>query len=100
MAELRVDHQPARERYEALIEEDGVEKSVGYIDYVTEPGALVLTHTVVSEQFSGRGFAGQLAKAVLDDARANGNKIVPVCSYIQSYLGKHPEYADLVREQR
>lgn len=99
MAELRVDHQPARERYEAFLEDGGVEKSVGYIDYMTEPGTLVLTHTVVHDQFSGRGFAGQLAKAVLDDVRANGKQIVPVCSYIQSYVEKHPEYAALVREQ-
>ncbi|GAB09684.1 hypothetical protein GOARA_045_00380 [Gordonia araii NBRC 100433] len=99
MAELRVDHRPARERYEAFLDDEGTEKSVGYIDYMTEPDTLVLTHTVVHEQFAGRGFAGQLAKAVLDDARANGKKIVPVCSYVQSYLAKHPEYADLVRER-
>lgn len=99
MAELRVDNQPAQERYEAFLDEDG-EKSVGYIDYMTEPDTLVLTHTVVYDQFGGRGFAAQLTKAVLDDARAQGKQIVPVCSYIQSYLGKHPEYADLVREQR
>ncbi len=99
MAQLRVDHRPARERYVALVDDDGSEQTVGYIDYMTEADALVLTHTVVYEQFAGRGFAGQLAKAVLDDARADGKKIVPVCSYIEAYVGKHPEYADLVRGQ-
>ncbi|HNP57015.1 MAG TPA: GNAT family N-acetyltransferase [Gordonia sp. (in: high G+C Gram-positive bacteria)] len=100
MAELRVDHEPSQERYEAFIDEDGTTTSVGYIDYMTEPDTLVLTHTVVHDQFSGRGFAGQLAKYVLDDAAASGKKIVPVCSYIQTYVERHPEYKDLVREQR
>ncbi len=100
MSELRVDHEPAQERYEAFIDTDGAPTSVGYIDYMTEPDTLVLTHTVVHDQFSGRGFAGQLVKYVLDDARATGKKIVPVCSYIQSYLQRHPEYSDIVREQR
>ncbi|MFT4202026.1 GNAT family N-acetyltransferase [Gordonia sp. (in: high G+C Gram-positive bacteria)] len=100
MAELRVDHQPARERYEAFLDDNGSEQSVGYVDYMSEPDTLLLTHTVVHEQFGGRGIAGQLVKYVLDDARAQGKQIVPVCSYIQSYVGKHPEYADLVREQR
>ncbi|MFT3901065.1 MAG: GNAT family N-acetyltransferase [Gordonia sp. (in: high G+C Gram-positive bacteria)] len=99
MSDLRVDHQPARERYEAFLDEDGTEKSIGYVDYMTEPNTMLLTHTVVHEQFGGRGFAGQLVKYVLDDARANGQQIVPVCSYIQSYVTKHPEYADLVRAQ-
>ncbi|QKT08429.1 N-acetyltransferase [Gordonia sp. X0973] len=99
MADLRIEHQPARERYEAHLDEGGSDLSVGYIDYMSEPDTLVLTHTVVHDQFSGRGFAAELAKYVLDDARANGKKIVPVCSYIQGYVAKHPEYADLVRER-
>lgn len=66
------------------------------MDYTQDGNRLALTHTVVYDRFGGRGFAAQLVKFVLDDIRANGQTVVPVCSYVQSYLAKHPEYNDLV----
>ncbi|GAB07162.1 N-acetyltransferase [Gordonia amarae] len=93
---VQIKHVPAQERYEAYVAaEDGTDVQVGYLDYVTEIEQVVLTHTVVFERFSGHGYAGQLVKAVLDDIRPSGNKVVPVCSYVESYVGKHPEYADM-----
>lgn len=94
---LRIDHSPAQERYEAILVTDpsGDEEVVGYVDYVSEPYQVVLTHTVVHERFSGHGYAAQLVKAVLDDIRASGKQVVPVCSYVQRFIDKHPEYADM-----
>jgi predicted GNAT family acetyltransferase len=28
--------------------------------------------------------------------RAKGDKIVPRCEFMRGYIGRHPEYADLV----
>ncbi|MEY9853117.1 putative GNAT family acetyltransferase [Leifsonia sp. EB41] len=53
-------------------------------------------HTVVSEQYAGKGLASFLVRTVLDDAIAQGRSIVPVCPYIAAWLPKHPEYADHV----
>ena len=36
-----------------------------------------------------------VADGVLDDIRASGKKVVPVCSYVEAYVGRHPEYADM-----
>ncbi|MGC5257469.1 GNAT family N-acetyltransferase [Gordonia sp. DT218] len=98
---LRITHSPAQERYEAILPADpaadgsGDEEMVGYLDYVSEPYQVVLTHTVVREQFSGHGYAGQLVRYVLDDIRATGKQVVPVCSYVQRFISQHPEYADM-----
>lgn len=96
--QLRVDHSPARERYEAiLVNPDGGEEAVvGYLDYVDEPYQVVLTHTVIPEAYSGRGYAGELVTSVLDDIRAGGKQVVPVCSYVRQFIDRHPEYADMV----
>lgn len=96
---LKIKHSPAQERYEAVLpstDPASGDEVVGYVDYVSELEQVVLTHTVIREQFSGRGYAGHLVKAVLDDIRTSGKKVVPVCSYVQAYGERHPEYADMM----
>lgn len=101
---LRIVHSAPQERYEAILTDtESVQRDaepdeylVGYLDYVSEPYQVILTHTVILDAYSGRGYAGQLVRAVLDDIRAQGKQVVPVCSYVRHYIDEHPEYADLV----
>ncbi len=81
-----------RSQYETII--DG---NTAYVAYDREGGnRIVFTHTVVPDALAGRGLAGELVTFALNDARAQGLKVVPQCPYVQSYLKKHPEYADLI----
>ena len=57
---------------------------------------LVFTHTEVDPAFEGKGVGGALARGALDDVRANGLDLVPVCPFIRGWIEKHPDYADLV----
>ncbi|MGB3304455.1 GNAT family N-acetyltransferase [Gordonia sp. (in: high G+C Gram-positive bacteria)] len=93
---LQITHIASRERYRADVLEADAPLEVGYVDYTQDGDRLALTHTVVYDRFGGRGYAGELVKHVLDDIRANGQTVVPVCSYVQSYVKKHPEYNDIV----
>ncbi len=94
---ISVTHLAERERYRAdLPGDDGEVAEVGYVDYTQDGDRIALTHTVVYDRFGGRGFAADLVKYVLDDVRASGKTVVPVCSYVVRYLEKHPEYQDLV----
>jgi len=90
--QVTVEHSAARERYSAIVGDE----LVGYLDYVAEPERMVLTHTVVHDRYAGRGYAGQLVRYVLDDIRASGKRVVPVCSYVVAYIERNPEYQDLV----
>lgn len=78
-------------RYEGFL--DG--EQVGFADYRERDDVVVLPHTVVPEQYGGRGFAGQIVRFALDDIRAGGKKVVPSCPYVDAWIDKHPEYADL-----
>ncbi len=51
--------------------------------------------TQVPEQIGGRGIAGKLVEAMVDDARLKGFKIVPACSYVVAKFDKTPEWADV-----
>jgi len=56
----------------------------------------VLVHTEVDPDYEGQGIAGALAQYALDDARSRGLGVVPRCAFVQAYLARHPDYADLV----
>jgi predicted GNAT family acetyltransferase len=55
----------------------------------------VATHTVVPDAIGGRGIAGLLVDRLVSDARAQGFKIVPQCSYVAKKFAENPDWADL-----
>lgn len=56
-----------------------------------------LYSTFVPPESRGQGTAGRLVQVALDDLRAKGKKIIPGCSYVATYVDRHPEVQDLVR---
>ena len=86
--EAEIVNDASARRWEARL--DG--RVVGYAEYRLSPGRVTFTHTVVQPEFEGHGIAGHLARAALDDAVANGLRIVPRCPYFRAYLGRHHEY--------
>lgn len=66
--------------------------------YRLSPDTITFTHTEVPKELGGRGIGSQLAKGALDQARARGLKVVPLCPFIKGYIEKHPEFADLVKQ--
>jgi predicted GNAT family acetyltransferase len=65
--------------------------------YQLSPGVITFTHTEVPTELSGRGIGSQLARGALDAVRALGLKVVAKCPFIAAFIGKHPEYNDLLR---
>lgn len=84
-----------RGRYHLLV--DGAE--AGELDYRMHEGRRVFIHTGVRDEYEGQGLAAKLATRVLDDARAEGLKIIPQCPYVRGYIERHPEYGDLVDQE-
>jgi predicted GNAT family acetyltransferase len=67
------------------------------LDYrVVDAHTLELFSTYVEPGRRGRGLAARLVRAALDHARAEGKRVIPACSYVRTYLLRHPEDADLV----
>ncbi|GAA4283878.1 GNAT family N-acetyltransferase [Brevibacterium daeguense] len=87
-----------RERFELWL--SGPERTfVGFLGYqLPEPGVYELRHTIIAEAFGRQGYARTLVTKVLDQLRERGQRIVPTCSYVQRYLRRFPQYADLVAE--
>jgi predicted GNAT family acetyltransferase len=69
-----------------------------FVSYRRDGGILALTYTEVPASLQGHGLGSRLVRAVLDRARARGEKIRPLCSFIGAFVRRHPEYRDLVAE--
>jgi predicted GNAT family acetyltransferase len=83
---------PERHRFE--VAENG--QPAGFLTYRISDGEITFVHTEVDPAFEGKGLAGQLVKAALDDVRGRGLRVIPECPYVRRYIDRHPEYADLV----
>jgi len=70
--------------------------AIAFVAYRKSPGAITLVHTEVPAALGGKGIGSKLARATLDAVRAQGRKLTVKCEFIQSFLGKHPEYNDLL----
>jgi NAD+ kinase len=68
----------------------------GVLHYRRHDGQVELAHTEIDPAFEGRGLAGRLASAALQDARVRATPVQVTCPFVTGYLERHPEYADLL----
>jgi predicted GNAT family acetyltransferase len=81
----------AEHRYEMRVHD-----AVAILEYRIDADRLVLVHTEVPDALSGQGIGSAVVRAVLDDAGKRGLRVVPECEFAAGFIGRHPEYADLI----
>jgi len=98
MAEIAITREDRGQegRYVARIE--GVAGEAELI-YARRAADLVSAdHTLAPDSMRGTGAAAALVGRLVADARNEGFKIIPRCSYVAASYAKHPEWADLFVE--
>lgn len=85
-----IQHDPSTHRFNTVVDD-----VTGYVEYELAGDVMTITHTIVPPAIGGRGLAGALVKAALDRARAEGWKVVPQCSYADTWMRRHPDYEDM-----
>jgi uncharacterized protein len=93
-----VTDNPAASRYELHVGRE----LAGFVTYQLRKHDTVISllHTEVEPAFQGAHLATHLARYSLDNARERGLSVLPFCPYIASWIKKHPDYADLVPQDR
>jgi uncharacterized protein len=91
-AEIVVRDNPSELRYELLLDGD----LVGELLYRRSSDRVALVHTEVSPSVEGGGLGARLVAGALDDLRARGLHVVPVCPFVRTYIRRHSDYRDLV----
>lgn len=90
--DVSVRDNPDRSRFE--ITADG--KPAGFAEYRVHGSVTDFTHTVIDDAFEGQGLGSRLIRAALDETRAGGRQVMPYCPFVKAFIGKHPDYVDLV----
>jgi len=86
----------ALHRYEFAPDEPDAPGGMAMAVYTERPGVRVITHTEVPVRLRGRGIGARMVRAVLDDIRARGLKVVPRCPFVRDFIERFPAYADLL----
>ena len=83
---------PARGRYVARI--DGAEAELTFAK--SGDGPIVIDHTGVPVALRGQGVAAALVERAVEDARAAGDRVLPLCSYAAAQFRRHADWADVL----
>ena len=75
------------------IRRDGTAAELTYS--VTSPDLVIADHTGVPDAFRGTGAGLAMLTRMVDDARTEGFRIVPLCPFVNAMRKKHPEWADV-----
>jgi uncharacterized protein len=70
--------------------------SFAFITYKISAGNYLLLHTEVPEAHGGKGIAIALAEQTFGFLRNANLKAKIYCAFLLKYLGKHPEWNDIV----
>ena len=62
---------------------------------IASPTLRIADHTSVPDNVRGTGVGRALVQRLVDDARAEGFKVVPLCPYVNTERRRHPEWADV-----
>jgi len=66
------------------------------LTYRETPDRITLLHTEVAPELAGKGLGALLARGGLDYARATNRKVLVTCKFVKTFIGRHPEYQDLL----
>ena len=87
-----VNDNKAMQRFEL-----NVEGHIAAAYYEISGNVITFTHTEVPKELGGKGVGSILVKGALEQVRARGLRVIAQCPFVHAYIGKHPEYADLLK---
>lgn len=73
-----------------------VDDQRAFIDYKTKDNKIYLVHTEVPKELQGQGVAEALVEKTFNYIEKHKLILVPLCSYIQAFLKKHPAWDRLL----
>jgi len=76
---------------------ENIENLLAEITFIpTGESKIIIDHTYVSDLLRGQGVALQLVKKVVEYARQENKKIIPVCPYAKKIMMESDEYKDIL----
>lgn len=92
MSDLEITREVEGSKGRYVARKDGEEAELTYS--ISSPTLVIADHTGVPEGLRGTGVGRALVTRIVEDALAEGFKIVPLCPFVNSQRIHHPEWAD------
>ncbi|MCK6073520.1 GNAT family N-acetyltransferase [Paenibacillus silvae] len=90
-----VEHEAANKRF--LIQDNGdIAAVMTYV--ISSPELYIIDHTLVENAYRGQGLGDELIKAMVEYARENGIKILPLCPFAKDSFERISEYTDVLHQ--
>ena len=70
--------------------------TVAFATYRRANNIVTVIHAEVPNVMEGHGVGSALAKGILEQLRAKGEKVDAQCPFVAAYIRKHAEYRDLL----
>ncbi|PWD51790.1 N-acetyltransferase [Serinibacter arcticus] len=83
-----VTHRSERSRYEIRVDD----AFAGIAAYEVSGGVTIFTHTVIQDDFEGRGLAGVLVDGAIADVAQRGGAFAATCPYVVHWLTKNHQH--------
>lgn len=87
----QVTDNPTRGRYELEVAGEIV-----FATYRREGHTVYIPHVEAPPSLRGTGAAGRLMQGIMEKARTEGLKVVPICGYASAWLRRLREFHDLI----
>ena len=81
-----------RGRYVTVM--DGIEAELTFS--VMSPTTIIADHTGVPDALAGQGVGKALVEFMINDAKASGFRIVPLCPFVKAQYDRHPEWKEVM----
>lgn len=82
---------PTKGHYVITLNEEEAELTYS----VTSPTLIIADHTGVPDAFRGTSAGVALVTRMVEDARRDGVRIMPLCPFVNAQRKRHPEWADV-----
>ena len=94
---MTIEHQQGPTKGRFVIIEDG--RELGEMTYsVAGPDKIIIDHTEVPDACRGQGAGLRLVTRAVEDARAAGKTIIPLCPFAAAQFRRHhDEWADVLK---
>ena len=92
MCEFEITRDVTGSKGRYAIARDGVEAELTYS--IASPTLVIADNTAVPPPMRGTGAGRALVERLVEDARAEGFKITPLCPFVNAQRIHHPHWAD------
>lgn len=89
-----ISHERQGHRGAFVIDRDG--RRLAEMTYTVAGTRVIIDHTSMEDELRGTGAGRELVKAAVEWARAENQRLMPLCPFARSVFDKTPEYRDVL----